>query len=159
MLSVGESRSGCVDALDFFPHLLLYFLHYLHFLLCLQTLSLLVEDLHLLDLMVCNFELVLNMSVLVPKFFSFLEHLLSFYLVLLLADLIADPALLSTQQLDLGIHLSELVLLDLQFFLELHLGVEQLVSKSLQAHAVVLSVLPDILMIFFQSLYLAEDIL
>ena len=72
----------------------LNFPHKFDLLLGLHPLSLLIEDLDLLNLVCGQFELVLEVAVLVFEQGGLLDDLLGFHLVFLFIDLIVDPVLL-----------------------------------------------------------------
>ena len=108
---------------------LLNFLHQLDLLLGLHPLSLLIEDLDLLYLVSGQFELILEMVVLIFEQGGFFDDLLGFHLVFLFIDLIVDPVLFHCKDIYVFGNLLQLPLLVLYFILELQLRVEQLLVE------------------------------
>ena len=108
---------------------LLNFPHKFELLLGLHPLRLLIEDLDLLNLVRGQFELILEMAVLVFEQGGLLDDLLGLHLVLLFIDFIVDPVLFHRQDIYVFADLLQLPLLVLYFFLELQLRVEQLLVE------------------------------
>ena len=102
------------------------FFHEIDVLFGLNSFVFLVEDFYFFDFVLIEFDFGFEMDIFFPELFHFLDDFFNFNSVFFGGNFIVDFFDLSLNFLDLFVDLFDIVFLDLEFFFELELCVEEL---------------------------------